>query len=154
MGARVIATSSSDEKRERLRALGADHTINYKTTPEWGDAVLQLTGGEGVDHVVEIGGPGTLPQSIRATRVGGHIALIGVLTGREGQVPTMELMRKQIQLQGLIVGSRRDQQDYVAALDATGIRPIIDRSFAFAELPEAFAYQLSGDHFGKICVEW
>ncbi|NVN09647.1 zinc-dependent alcohol dehydrogenase family protein [Nguyenibacter vanlangensis] len=154
MGANVVATSSSDEKRERLRALGADHTINYKATPEWGNEVLRLTGGEGVSHVVEIGGPGTLPQSVRATRVGGHIALIGVLTGREGQVPTMELMRKQIRLQGLIVGSRRDQQNYIAALEATGVRPVIDRSFAFGELPEAFAYQLSGEHFGKICVEW
>jgi len=154
MGAHVVATSSSDEKRERLRALGADHTINYKTTPEWGNEVLRLTGGEGVSHVVETGGPGTLPQSVRATRVGGHIALVGVLTGREGQVPTMELMRKQIRLQGLIVGSRRDQQNYIAALEATGVRPVIDRSFAFGELPEAFAYQLSGEHFGKICVEW
>ncbi|WP_309493886.1 zinc-binding dehydrogenase [Neorhizobium sp. BETTINA12A] len=113
-----------------------------------------LTGGLGVDHVVEIGGPGTLPQSIAAVRVGGHIALIGVLTGREGQVPTMELMRKQARLQGLIVGSRRDQQDYVTALEVTGIRPVIDRSFAFEELADAFRYQLSGAHFGKICAEW
>jgi NADPH:quinone reductase-like Zn-dependent oxidoreductase len=92
--------------RGTLRALAADHTINYKATPEWSSEVLRLTGGEGVSHVVEISGPGTLPQSIRATRVGGHIALIGVLTGLEGQVPTVELMRKQIHLQGLIVGSR------------------------------------------------
>lgn len=154
MGATVIATSSSDEKRERLRQLGADHTVNYRDTPQWGAAVRELTDGMGVDHVVEIGGPGTLPQSIGAVRVGGHIALIGVLTGREGQVPTMELMRKQARLQGLIVGSRRDQQDYVAALEAMAIRPVIDRSYAFEELPDAFRYQLSGAHFGKICVEW
>jgi NADPH:quinone reductase-like Zn-dependent oxidoreductase len=140
--------------RGTLHALGADHTINYKATPEWSSEVLRLTGGEGVSHVVEIGGPGTLPQSIRATRVGGHIALIGVLTGLEGQVPTVELMRKQIHLQGLIVGSRRDQQNYIAALEATGVRPVIDRTFAFGELPEAFAYRLSGEHFGKICVQW
>ncbi|TGQ29615.1 NAD(P)-dependent alcohol dehydrogenase [Mesorhizobium sp. M00.F.Ca.ET.216.01.1.1] len=154
MGATVIATSSSGAKRERLTALGADHTLDYREMPEWGAAVRDLTGGLGVDHVVEIGGPGTLPQSIAAVRVGGHIALIGVLTGREGQVPTMELMRKQARLQGLIVGSRRDQQDYVTALEVTGIRPVIDRSFAFEELADAFRYQLSGAHFGKICAEW
>jgi NADPH:quinone reductase-like Zn-dependent oxidoreductase len=154
MGAVVIATSSSNAKLERLRDLGADHVINYREVPNWGDKVLEITSGRGVDHVVEIGGPGTLPQSIRAVRVGGHIALIGVLTGREGTIPTSELMRKQARLQGLIVGNRRDQQDYVAALEATKVKPIIDRTFAFEQLPDAFRYQQSGDHFGKICVVW
>jgi len=152
-GARVIATSSSDAKLERLRALGADHVINYRQTPEWGKKVLELTGGHGVDHVVEVGGPGTLAQSIRAVRVGGHIALIGVLTGNQGEVPTTVLMAKQARLQGLIVGSRRLQQEYVAALDQTGIRPVIDRSFPLEQLAEAFRLQQGGAHFGKIVVD-
>lgn len=153
MGARVIATSSSDEKLERARALGADHTINYRNTPDWGRRVFELTG-RGVDHVVEVGGPGTLAQSIEAVRVGGHIALIGVLTGRQGEVPTSALMAKQARLQGLIVGSRRSQQDYVAALEETGIRPVIDRRFALEQLADAFRFQQSGSHFGKVVVEW
>lgn len=154
MGAIVIATSSSEAKLERLRELGADHVINYRETVNWGDKVLGLTGGRGADHVVEIGGPGTLPQSIRAVAVGGHIALIGVLTGREGTVPTSELMRKQARLQGLVVGSRQDQQDYVAALEAMKVRPVIDRLLPFEHLPDAFRYQQNGEHFGKICVVW
>lgn len=152
-GASVVATSSSDEKLERLRALGADHLINYRRVPDWGRRVQELTGG-GVDHVVEIGGPGTLAQSIIAVRVGGHISLIGVLTGRQGEVPTALLMAKQARLQGLIVGNRRQQQDYVAALEQSGIRPVLDRIFPLAQLADAFRHQESGAHFGKICVEW
>jgi NADPH:quinone reductase-like Zn-dependent oxidoreductase len=153
MGAVVIATSSSDAKLERLRTLGAAHTINYKTTPEWGRRVLELTGGRGVDVVVEVGGPATLPQSIRAARIGGHIALIGVLTGRAGDIPTALLMAKQQKLQGLIVGSRRNQIDFVRALEVTGIKPVIDKTFALAQLADAFRHEASGAHFGKICVE-
>jgi NADPH:quinone reductase-like Zn-dependent oxidoreductase len=152
MGATVIATSSSDEKLERARALGADHVINYKATPEWGEAVLALSGGRGVDHVVEVGGPGTLPQSIAAVRVGGHIALIGVLTGRSGEIPTALMMARQVRLQGLIVGSRRHQTDMVRALEATDLRPVIDRVFPLAQLGDAFRYEESGAHFGKIGV--
>lgn len=153
IGATVVATSSSDEKLERVRELGATHTINYKTTPEWGRHVLELTDGRGVDHVVEVGGPGTLPQSIRACRIGGHISLIGVLTGRAGEVPTALLMAKQQRLQGLIVGSRKNQLDFVRALESTNFRPIIDKTFALADLADAFRYEESGRHFGKICVE-
>lgn len=154
MGARVIATSSSDAKLERLRALGAEHTINYKSVPDWGAAVRDWTGGEGVDHVVEVGGPATLPQSIVAVRNGGRLALIGTLTGRGGEVPTAALMARQARLQGLIVGSRRHQQDMIRALQATGLRPVIDRSFGLDSLAEAFRYEESGAHFGKICVEF
>jgi NADPH:quinone reductase-like Zn-dependent oxidoreductase len=153
-GARVILTSSSDEKLARVQALGADHVINYRTVPEWGKAVLELTEGRGVDHVVEVGGPGTLAQSITAVRVGGHISLIGVLTGRQGEVPTSLLMAKQARLQGLIVGTRRQQQEYVAALEQAGIRPVLDRSFPLEQLADAFKLQQSGEHFGKIVVEW
>jgi NADPH:quinone reductase-like Zn-dependent oxidoreductase len=154
MGAKVIVTSSSDEKLERARALGADHTINYRATPEWGEAVKRWTHGRGVDHVIELGGPGTLAQSIAAVRIGGHISLIGTITGRSGDVPTAALMVKQARLEGLIVGNRRQQQDMVRAIDATGLRPVIDRSFPLAALADAFRYEASAAHFGKICVEF
>ncbi|MBB3911515.1 zinc-dependent alcohol dehydrogenase family protein [Sphingomonas desiccabilis] len=153
MGARVAITSSSDEKLERARSLGADFTLNYRSEAEWGRRVRDWSG-TGVDHVVEVGGPGTLAQSIEAVRVGGHISLIGVLTGRGGEVPTAALMAKQARLQGLIVGSRADQQAFVTALEATGIRPVVDRRFALEELADAFRYEESGSHFGKIGVAW
>ncbi|HBP78576.1 NADPH:quinone oxidoreductase [Vreelandella aquamarina] len=152
MGARVIATSSSNEKLERLRSLGAEHTINYHETPEWGKAVKALTDGKGVDHVIEVGGPGTLPQSIDAVKIGGHISLIGVLTGREGDIPTAKLMAKQAKLQGLIVGSRRHQIEMIDAIEAANLKPIIDREFPLSEIAEAFRHQESGKHFGKICL--
>jgi NADPH:quinone reductase-like Zn-dependent oxidoreductase len=153
MGATVIATSSSDSKLERLKALGADHLVNYKATPAWGQAARDLTGGRGVDHVVEIGGSGTLPESITAARIGGHIALIGVLAGFGGPVPTVQLMAKQIRLIGITVGSRREQQDMVRAVEANGIKPVIDSHFPLADLPAAFRHQESGAHFGKIVVD-
>lgn len=154
MGAKVIVTSSSDEKLEKVKAMGADVTINYRNTPEWGQAVMEMTGGKGADHVVELGGPGTLAQSINAVAVGGIISLIGVLTGFDGPVPTAALMFKNARLQGLLVGSRAQQRDYVTALEQTGIRPLIDRTFKYDQLAEAFEYQLAGSHMGKICVEW
>ncbi|TXN04601.1 NAD(P)-dependent alcohol dehydrogenase [Methylobacterium sp. WL103] len=154
MGATVIATSSSDAKLERARGLGADHLVNYRTRPDWGMAVRDLTGGRGVDHVVEVGGAGTLAESIVAARVGGHIALIGVLTGPAGPVPTAALMARQQRLQGLIVGSRRLQQQMIRGLEATGLRPVIDRSFALDDIAEAFRLQQAGGHFGKIALEY
>lgn len=154
MGAKVIATTSSAAKAERLQALGADVVINYKDTPEWGDAVLAATGGRGADIVVEVGGPGTLPQSIRACAPGGHIALIGVLTGIAGAVPTLELMRKQQILKGLIVGSREQQQDMVRALDLFGWKPVIDSRYPLERMADAFLHQRSARHFGKICLEY
>ncbi|MFQ3595742.1 MAG: NAD(P)-dependent alcohol dehydrogenase [Sphingomonadaceae bacterium] len=152
MGATVIATSSSDAKLERLKALGADHLINYRAVPDWGRKAAELAGG-GVDHVVEIGGAGTLPESITAARIGGHIALIGVLAGYAGPVPTVQLMAKQIRLIGITVGTRREQLDMVRAVEANGIRPVIDRHFPLAELGAAFRHQESGAHFGKIAVD-
>lgn len=154
MGARVVATSSSDAKLEKLRAMGADHTINYRSEPEWGEAVFAWTGGRGVDHVVEVGGPATLAQSLQAVRIGGHITLIGVLTGMGGEVPTGLLMAKQVRLHGVIVGSRREQVDFVRAIEVMGITPHVDRRFALADLAEAFRYEESGAHFGKIGVSW
>ncbi|WP_347302435.1 NAD(P)-dependent alcohol dehydrogenase [Croceibacterium sp. TMG7-5b_MA50] len=154
MGATVIATSSSDEKLERARQLGAAHGINYRSQPEWGQQARDWTGGRGVDHVIEVGGPATLGQSLNAVRVGGHISMIGVLTGRGGEVPTGMFLARQVRIGGIIVGSRRHQQDMVRAIDATGIRPVIDRRFSLEDLAEAFRYEESGGHFGKIGVEW
>jgi NADPH:quinone reductase-like Zn-dependent oxidoreductase len=154
MGATVIATSSSDEKLVRCRELGADEVINYRNEPEWGKRVMQLTNGRGVDHVVEVGGPGTLAQSVRAARVGGHIALIGVLTGIGGDVPTALLMRKQQRLQGILVGSRRHQIDFVRALEVTKLKPVIDASFPLEKIADAFRLQQAGGHFGKIVLEF
>jgi NADPH:quinone reductase-like Zn-dependent oxidoreductase len=154
MGATVAITSSSGEKLERAQDLGADFCVNYREQQQWGRTVSNWTGGRGVDHVVEVGGPGTLAQSIDAVRVGGHISLIGVLTGVSGEVPTAALMAKQARLQGLIVGSRRGQQDFVRALDANGIRPVVDRRFPLEQLADAFRFEMSGGHFGKIGIEW
>jgi NADPH:quinone reductase-like Zn-dependent oxidoreductase len=153
MGAVVIATSSSDEKLARLKAMGADHLINYKTTEAWGAKALEITGGAGVDHVVEIGGSGTLDQSIMAARIGGHVALIGVLAGYAGPVSTVMLMAKQTRVQGLTVGSRQQQIEMIAAINATGIKPVIDKHFPLAQLGDAFRHQASGKHFGKIVVD-
>jgi len=154
MGAQVAITSSSGEKLERARDLGADFFVNYREQQDWGRVVRDWTGGGGVDHVVEVGGPGTLAQSIEAVRVGGHISLIGVLTGGAGEVPTAALMAKQARLQGLIVGSRREQQDFVRALESGGIHPVVDRRFPLDQLADAFRFEMSGGHFGKIGVEW
>lgn len=154
MGATVIATSSSDQKIERLKALGATHTINYKSDPEWGATVRRLTGGQGVDHVVETGGPGTLPQSIVAVRTGGRIGLIGTLTRQQGDLPLSLMMIKNARLQGILVGSRHQQQEMVRGIDATGLRPVIDKTFGLEGLGDAFRYEESGKHFGKICLEF
>ena len=151
-GASVAATSSSDEKLERVRALGADFTVNYKSQENWGAAVREWTGGDGVDHVVEVGGPATLAQSIEAGRIGAHLALIGVLTGRSGEIPTAKMMAKQQTLQGLIVGSRTMQTEMIRALETTGIRPVIDSRFALADIAEAFRHEEAGKHFGKIAL--
>lgn len=153
-GARVAITSSSDAKLERARALGAEFCVNYAEHPEWGQKVLEWTGGEGFDHVLDVGGPGTLPQSITAVRLGGRIAMIGVLTGFAGEVPTAALMFRQARLQGLIVGSREDQLDMVRALDAGGLRPVIDRRFDRDGLVDACRHAQSGTHFGKIGIAW
>ena len=151
-GARVIATSSSGEKLERLRDLGADETINYNETPAWGPKALELTGGRGVDTVVEVGGAGTLDQSMLAARVGGHIALLGVLAGVAGPVQTALLFSKNLRVKGLTVGSRAMQLDMIEAIEANGIRPVISDTFELAELANAFRHQAANKHFGKIAV--
>jgi NADPH:quinone reductase-like Zn-dependent oxidoreductase len=152
-GAKVIATSSSDSKLERLSMMGADYTLNYRTTPAWGQVARELTGGRGVDHVVEVGGPATLEQSMIAARVNGHISLIGILTGLGGELSIVTALIKQLRLQGVLVGNRAQQQDMIRAITANGMRPVIDRCFPLEEIVEAFRYQESNRHFGKICLE-
>lgn len=152
-GATVIATSSSDEKLQRVTELGADHVVNYRSDPGWGSTVRELTGGRGVDHVIEVGGSQTLQQSMIASRVGGHIALIGVLSGAAGSLPIGLALARQLEVNALLVGSRRDQLEMIRAIEATGLRPIIDRSFPLTELVDALRYEESGRHFGKICID-
>ena len=153
-GATVISTSSSPDKLARLKALGADHVINYKEDANWGDTAKKYTNGRGVDHVVEIGGAGTIAQSMRASRLGGHISLIGVLAGFAGDINTATLMGMQIRLIGLTVGSREHQIDMIRAIDANGLKPVLDQSFPLERLADAFRRQETGAHFGKIVVEW
>jgi NADPH:quinone reductase-like Zn-dependent oxidoreductase len=151
--ARVIATSSSEEKLEKLKSLGADTVINYKTVPDWGQKAKDLTDGRGVDHVIEVGGPGTLTQSITACRTGGHIALIGVLTGFAGEVSIPSLFSNQIRISGISIGSRADQEDTIRAITANRLKPVIDRCFPLQEIVAAFKYFESQKHFGKVCLE-
>jgi NADPH:quinone reductase-like Zn-dependent oxidoreductase len=151
MGARVAITSSSDQKLKAARRMGATLTVNYRNDPDWGRTIAEATGG--VDHVIEVGGPATLSQSIAAVRPGGRISLIGVLTGLQGEVPTAALMTKQIVLKGIVVGQPAHQQELVRALDGNEMRPVIDRVFRLEELPDAFRYLEKGAHFGKIAID-
>jgi len=153
MGARVIATSSSDERLERVRTLGADETINYRSTPDWDKAVLELTGGRGVDHVIEVGGSGTLTRSVKSVRTGGHIALIGALD-MAGEFNPIPVFMKGIRMQGIFVGSREMFKDMNAFVSEHGIQPVIDREFAFDELRDALHHMATGAHFGKIVVRY
>ncbi|MCH9671611.1 MAG: NAD(P)-dependent alcohol dehydrogenase [Gammaproteobacteria bacterium] len=152
LGARTIVTSSSDEKLERARGLGADETINYRDMPDWDDKVLELTDGAGVDHGVEVGGPGPLVKSINASRVGGSIGLIGILTGAGGMVNPTAMMRKSINLHGVYVGSQRMFADMNKAISHHQLHPVIDQTFEFADAPAAFHAMHKAGHFGKIVV--
>jgi len=152
-GATVIATSSSDEKLDKLKALGADHLINYKEEPKWGAKARTLTGGRGVDAVVEVGGPDTLTQSIQACRIGGHISMIGVLTGVSGEVPTAAFFQSNLTMKGITVGSRLEQEDMIRAIESNGIKPVIDCHFPLDKLADAFAHQMAQKHFGKIVID-
>jgi NADPH:quinone reductase-like Zn-dependent oxidoreductase len=148
-GARVIATSSSDEKLERVRAMGADAVVNYKAVPDWGREVARITGG--ADHVVEVGGQGTLSQSMAAIGFGGEIALIGVLS-RDGSVTPRDMMFKAGRMRGIFVGSAAMAISLNAAIDAGGIKPVVDRVFAFDEAKAAYAYHASSALFGKTVI--
>lgn len=153
-GARVFATTSSEAKAERLKAMGAEAVVNYKEDDRWGKAINKLSGG-GVDHVLDVGGGSTMNQSIEAAAIGGHIASIGILgNGRKGSITFPKLFFKQLTMSGLAVGSRTMQEDMTSAININGLKPIIDKSFAFDQLAAAFRYQETGAHFGKIVLEW
>jgi NADPH:quinone reductase-like Zn-dependent oxidoreductase len=152
MGARVIMTSSSDEKLEEVRKMGADETINYESTPDWDDAVMDLTDGEGADRVVEVGGAGTLQKSLDAAALGGHVSIIGVLSGVSGDLAVTSALMKGLTMKGILVGSRRDFEDMNRALDQNELRPYVDRVFPFDEAVEACRYQEAGKHMGKVVV--
>jgi NADPH:quinone reductase-like Zn-dependent oxidoreductase len=151
-GATVIATSSSDEKLERVKALGADHVINYKSTPDWHEAARKHTGGRGVDHVVEVGGPGTFERSLAATAVSGRVSLIGVLTGAAGAVNPMAALFNRITVQGIYVGSVEMFAAMNRAIEAAKLKPVIDRVYHFDEALEAYRHLKSGSHFGKVVI--
>lgn len=152
-GARVIITSSSDEKLARARNLGADVTINYRSTPDWAQAALDATGGEGVDLAVDVGGPATLNDTLRAVRHGGAISLMGVLTGFSGPIDTAAILRKRILLQGIYVGSTAMLAGLIRALAAAGTVPVVDAAFPFERAEEAYACLAGAGHFGKVVVD-
>ncbi len=150
-GARVVITSSSDDKLERMRALGADVTVNYAEQPDWDKAVLEATDG-GADIVLEVGGAGTLPKSLNAVRFGGQVALIGILTGTAGEVNPWPLVGKSVDLRGVYVGSREMFADMNAAIEINGLAPVIDRVFPFEQAGDAYAHLEAQRHVGKVVV--
>jgi len=150
-GARVIVTSSSDAKLERVRAMGAWETVNYAREKAWGKRVRELAG-DGVDHVIEVGGAGTLPESLRAVRMGGTVHLIGVLAGGEASLLLAPIFMQQVRVQGVLVGPRSSFEALNRALAQHEVRPVVDRTFAFEDVPAAFDHMAAGAHFGKICV--
>jgi len=153
-GATVIATSSSDEKLEKLKSLGADHLINYKTHPEWGKEVLKITNNEGVDHVVEVGGAGTFSESVRCTKLAGHIALIGVLSGPSvSEIILPRIFLKQIRLSGIAMANQDSQIAMIDYLEKNEIKPEISDSFDLKDLGAAFQHQIDNKHFGKISID-
>lgn len=151
-GARVIITSSSDEKLQRARELGADETINYKTTLDWERRVFELTGMRGVDHVIEVGGAGTLQKSLEAVRFGGRVSLIGVLTGFEGMVNPWPVIARSVTLQGIYVGSRAMFEDMNQVISKNALKPVIDRVYEFGDARQAFEDMASASHFGKLVI--
>ena len=152
-GARVILTSSSDEKLSRARALGADETINYRTIPDWDREVLRLTNNRGVDHIVEVGGAGTLPLSFKAVTPGGYIYVIGVLAGKGQLIDPTPILAKAIHVEGVYVGSRAMFARMNAAIDANHLRPVIDSTFPLTQAREALTHMQSGNHYGKIVLD-
>jgi NADPH:quinone reductase-like Zn-dependent oxidoreductase len=152
LGCRTIITSSSDEKLERAKKLGADDLINYREREDWDKVVLDLTEKRGVDHVVEVGGAGTLQKSVNAVKMGGHVAVIGVLSGKGEFNPTVVLM-KAVKMQGIFVGSRQMFEDMNRLICQHNLKPVVDKTFAFEEAREALEYMESGSHFGKIVIK-
>lgn len=153
-GYRTLITSSSDEKLARAKALGADHLVNYKTTPAWSGPVRAATGGRGADFIMEVGGGGTIQESMKAIRIGGHIAIIGVVAGAGEPFNPAALIGNSAKLQGLSVGSREMFEAMCRAIELHRISPIVDKVFPFTEAKAAFSAMAAGEHFGKIVLEF
>ena len=153
-GLRTVVTSSSDEKLERVRAMGAYETVNYKRSKDWDAEARQLTGGAGVDHVIEVGGSDTLPRSLKAIRMGGAISVIGVLSGAEPNMTPRDILMNSVRVQGIYVGSRLMFERLNRAIDLHAIKPVIDRTFAWTEYKEALRHMEGQSHFGKICLRF
>jgi len=153
-GARVIVTSSSDQKLARVKELGASAGINYKTTPDWDKEVRKLTGGRGADHIVEVGGAGTFNRSLGCIRMGGMISMIGVLAGASAEVRTTLILFRAAHVQGIFVGSRVMMEDMNRAISAHALHPVLDKTFPFAESPAALRHLESGAHFGKVVISF
>ncbi len=153
-GAKIFATSSSDKKLAKVKELGASELINYKSDPEWDKTIRNITDKVGVDHVVEVGGAGTLSKSLKAVRLGGHIALIGILSGAGAEFNPLPILMKNVRVQGIYVGSRQMFEDMNKAIATHELRPTVDKVFGFDEVKEALKYMESGSHFGKICVKF
>jgi NADPH:quinone reductase-like Zn-dependent oxidoreductase len=152
MGARVILISSSDEKLERARTMGMDHGINYRQTPRWGKAVKEITGGIGVDHIIELGGAGTMQESLQAVRLGGEISLIGVLAGPAKELNITPILMRNIRVQGILVGNREYFESMNRAIAHHRLQPVVDRIFPFEETRKGFELMAGAGHFGKICI--
>jgi NADPH:quinone reductase-like Zn-dependent oxidoreductase len=152
LGARVILLSGKDEKLEKARQMGADELINYKKNPDWDELVMEKTSGVGADLVLELGGAGTLARSMASVKINGRISLVGILTGIDGQINPMPILRKSLSVNGIYVGSREMQEDLHCALEINGIHPVIDRVFKFDQTKEAYEYLQSGQHLGKIVI--
>ena len=151
-GAEVVITSSSDDKLQRAKSIGADHTVNYKTHEKWAPEVRKATGGAGADYVVEVGGVGTLEQSIRSCRMGGHISLVGVLAGPQAPVNLTLVLMQDIRIQGVFVGPRESFEAMNKAIALHEMRPVVDKAFPFAEARQALEYVGAGKHVGKVCI--
>lgn len=152
LGARVIVTSSSDEKLERAKALGMWAGINYRRVKDWGKEARRLSGGKGVDHIIDVGGAGTLAQTLRAVKMGGQVSIIGMLAGEAAEVNLMPLLMQSVRVQGGTLGSRESFEEMNRAIAANGLRPVVDRVFPFGEARQALEYMESGAHFGKVCL--
>jgi NADPH:quinone reductase-like Zn-dependent oxidoreductase len=153
-GLRTLITSSSDEKLERAKALGADHLVNYKATPQWSKPVREATGGRGADFIMEVGGGGTIQESMRAVKLGGHIAVIGIVAGAGEPFNPAALIGNSAKLQGLSVGSREMFESMCRAIELHDIRPVVDKVYPFTEARAAFGAMAAGEHFGKIVLEF
>lgn len=153
-GLRTVITSSSDKKLERAKALGADHVVNYRTTPDWSKAVRAVTGGRGADFIMEVGGAGTIQESMKAIKIGGHIAIIGVVAGAGEPFNPASMIGNSAKLQGLSVGSRDMFEAMCRGIDLRSIQPVVDKVFPWTEARAAFAAMAAGEHFGKIVLEF